>query len=165
MSKTSSKILNSKTVGSAAELSAYIGISPRSIREHVASGVIVRAGPGRYLLKRSIAGYAAWLRSRAAQKHEDPLEASRAKLIGAKADIAEAKAKSLIDTLVDAKSADAAWQTTKRRCREMLGALPARIDARLPGRIDAHGLDEIKREALLALLPLADEPKGATGNA
>jgi phage terminase Nu1 subunit (DNA packaging protein) len=157
-------MLDSKTVCTAAELSAYIGISPRSIREHVATGVITRAGPGKYLLKKSVTGYATWLQERASAKTEDPLGDSRTRLVAAKADIVERQLKTFNDRHVDRAEADAEWASMVKAMREGLGALPARVAKRLP-HLDQHALSIIESEVRDALAPIADKPEAAANTA
>jgi len=156
MSKTSSKILNSKTVVTAAELSAYIGISPRSIREHVATGVITRAGPGKYLLKKSVTGYARWLQGRASKRRDDPMEESRARLIGAKATLVERQLKHLNDRYLDRAEVDQTWIEIKQSLRDTLSTIPARVARRLP-HLDSHALGVLEEEVRDALKPVDDD--------
>jgi phage terminase Nu1 subunit (DNA packaging protein) len=155
----------SERTATAAELATLFGVSARTVREHANAGVVVRAAEkGQYKLKPSVQNYAALLRKRVAQKKEDPLEESRAKLLHAKADIAERQLKTFVDRHVDRGECELQWQSMVRAMRAGLGALPARIARRLP-HLDSHAIGVLESEVRDALAVIADEPEGTSKHA
>lgn len=157
------KNLDNRTA-TALELAGYFGVSTRTIREHAASGIIVRAEKGSYMLKQSVQNYAAMLRERASRKTEDPLEDARAKLLHAKADIVERQVKNLKNKFLDRGEVELEWASMVRAMREGLGALPARVARRLP-HLDSHAIGVLESEVRDALAVIADEPEAAANTA
>ena len=111
----------------AAAMAKLLELTPRRLQQLVAEGVIPRAQRGRYELIPVVQGYVRYLRSRAIAgdgQGGDP--GDRARLVRAKADIAEMEAERMRGNLVPADEADEAWQPIATTIRQRCLATPTR---------------------------------------
>jgi len=151
--------------GSAAELADLIGVPQKAIARLSASGVLARdKARGKYLLKKSVAGYCDNIR-RAASGRESEAVLARRCLLQAQADHAETKSRIESGALVAADDVEAKWSGTLRTIRALMMAIPSRASARLPSlsRHDASELDYAVRSALIEAAD--DTPETRRSNA
>lgn len=67
----------------------FLGLTPRRIRQLAACGVVERLGRGRYALEASVRGYVSWLQAKLEDGREGAPSDAQARLMAARADLAE----------------------------------------------------------------------------
>jgi phage terminase Nu1 subunit (DNA packaging protein) len=151
---------------SAGELANWLGIGTQSVAGYARTDVVVRAATrGKFFLRESVRGYIAHM-AKVAVERENPTTTERLRLLRAEATSIENKLKALRDRLISVSKAARDWRHIQITVRAKVLELPERVSKRLPpGRLAPHDLAAIRREALLCLVPLADEPEDAPANA
>ena len=158
---------NSQPIGVIARL---LDLSERRIQQLSRDGVIPKAERGQYDLVAAVRGYVAYLRDLAvkAQAGAPDFGVERARLIKAKADIAEMEAEGRRGELLPAEAVEAAWTAILARLRARLLVLPDRLAPLCVEETTIAGVrDQIRkavREALdeLAATPVvAADPEGS----
>lgn len=131
------------------ELADLLGLTTRTITELAARNIVVRVGPGRYVMRDSIQGYIAYLRNQAnadgslAQRRAEE-SAQRAKLLRLK--VAEAEG-----ALVPSSEVEAEWTGILRGVRARMLAVPSRFASMTPG-MTAADVAALEAEVRLALV-------------
>src|SRR5215204_927230 len=115
-----------------ADLAAFLGISARAVAGLGQRGIAVKAGPGRWRLRESVARYCDDLRRQAKGKGGEGAAAERGRLAAAQADLVALKVARQRGELLDAKAVEAEWTDVLRTVRSGLLAVPSRVGARLP---------------------------------
>ena len=109
-----------------AVIARLLDLSERRIQQLSRDGVIPKAERGQYDLVAAVRGYVAYLRDLAvkAQAGAPDFGAERARLIKAKADLAEMEADGRRGELLPADAVEAAWTAVLARLRARLLVLP-----------------------------------------
>jgi phage terminase Nu1 subunit (DNA packaging protein) len=156
----------------AATVARWLNCSPRQVREYAEEGLVVRVGPGRFDLERSVGNVVLHLRELASSRRGadgvDAVKASAA-LKDAQRKLAELKYQQLDGQLISLPEAEAVWSGLVRSGRVLFQSLPAGARAVLPHLADADQetleklVDDMLREiALKGPVPLptgaSDEP-------
>jgi phage terminase Nu1 subunit (DNA packaging protein) len=158
---------NAQPIGVIARL---LDLSERRVQQLSREGVIPKAERGQYDLVAAVRGYVAYLRDLAvrAEAGAPDFGVERARLIKAKADIAEMEASGRRGELLPAEDVEAAWTAVLARLRARLLVLPDRLAPLWHQETTIAGVrDQIRkavREALdeLAATPVvAADPDGA----
>jgi phage terminase Nu1 subunit (DNA packaging protein) len=159
---------NAQPIGVMARL---LDLTERRVQQLSREGVIPKAERGNYDLVGAVRGYVAYLRAAAvrAQGGAPDFGVERARLIRAKADLAEMEAGGRRGELLPAEAVEAAWTAVLARLRARLLLLPDRLVPLCFEETTIAGVrDQIRkavREALdeLAATPvvLAADPDGA----
>ena len=153
-----------------AVIARLLDLSERRVQQLSREGVIPKAERGRYDLVGAVRGYVAYLRDLAvkAQAGAPDFGVERARLIKAKADLAEMEADGRRGELLPAEAVEAAWIAVLARLRARLLVLPDRLAPLCVEETTIAGVrDQIRkavREALdeLATTPVvAADPDGA----
>jgi phage terminase Nu1 subunit (DNA packaging protein) len=149
------KINNDRTV-TATVLGKWLGVSPSSVADNARRGYVVRApARGQYFLRESVRAYASHLRETASGRTDDPTTKEQVRLLSARADSAEAKARKLAAQYLGRDEVDNTWKSMNRRILAVLGEIPAECAKRLP-HLMPRDIGQIKDEVELALQPLKD---------
>lgn len=150
----------------------WLNCSPRMVRQYAEEGLVIRTGPGRFDLERSVGNVVLHLRELASSRRgadgTDVVKASAA-LKGAQRKLAELKYQQLDGQLISLREAEAVWSGLVRSGRVLFQSLPARARVVLPHLTDADQAtleklaDDMLREiALKGPVPLptgaSDEP-------
>ena len=134
------------------ELSEWLGLSDRRIRELTKSGILKRGTTG-YHVKTSVQAYIQFLRSEPGNLTDE-----RARLTRAQADLAELKLRQRQGELVLRDSVDQEWFRLTRAARDNFLNLPARTDALVAAESDRQKcFDILTREVRQILEELTDE--------
>jgi phage terminase Nu1 subunit (DNA packaging protein) len=154
-----------------AVIARLLDLSERRVQQLSREGVIPKAERGEYDLVGAVRGYVAYLRDLAvrAQAGAPDFGLERARLIRAKADLAEMEADGRRGELLPAEAVEAAWTAVLARLRARLLVLPDRLAPLCFEETTIAGVrDQIRqavREALdeLAATPvvLAADPDGS----
>jgi phage terminase Nu1 subunit (DNA packaging protein) len=123
--------------------------------------VIPKAERGQYDLVAAVRGYVAYLRDLAvkAQAGAPDFGIERARLIKAKADIAEMEAEGRRGELLPAEAVEAAWTAILARLRARLLVLPDRLAPLCVEETTIAGVcDQIRKAVREALLELSEAP-------
>ena len=112
-----------------AVIARLLDLSERRVQQLSREGVIPKAERGRYDLVGAVRGYVAYLRDLAvkAQAGAPDFGVERARLIKAKADLAEMEADGRRGELLPAEAVEAAWTAVLARLRARLLVLPDRL--------------------------------------
>ena len=137
----------------AKRLAVILGIADRTVRERAEHGEIIKASDGNYLLWESILGYINYIRTRKTNQHDSgddagDYEVNRARLTGAKADIAEMQAETMKGTVHEAGAVEAVWTDMLMNCRSKLLAMPTRLAHRLRQESDLALVQDILESAI-----------------
>jgi phage terminase Nu1 subunit (DNA packaging protein) len=147
----------------------WLNCSTRQVRQYAEEGLVVRTGPGRFDLERSVGNVVLYLRELASSRRgsdgADAVKASAA-LKDAQRKLAEQQ---LDGQLMSLSEAEAVWSGLVRSGRTLVQSLPARARFVLPHLTDADQatleklVDDMLREiALKGSVPLptgaSDEP-------
>jgi phage terminase Nu1 subunit (DNA packaging protein) len=149
---------NSQPIGVIARL---LDLSERRIQQLSRDGVIPKAERGQYDLVAAVRGYVAYLRDLAvkAQAGAPDFGVERARLIKAKADIAEMEAEGRRGELLPAEAVEAAWTAILARLRARLLVLPDRLAPICVEEATIAGVrDQIRKAVREALLELSETP-------
>jgi len=149
---------NAQPIGVIARL---LDLSERRIQQLSREGVIPKAERGQYDLVGAVRGYVAYLREQAvrAQAGAPDFGAERARLIKAKADLAEMEAGGRRGALLPAEAVEAAWTLILARMRARLLVLPDRLAPLCHEETTIAGAREQIRSAVReALDELAAQP-------
>ena len=149
---------NSQPIGVIARL---LDLSERRIQQLSREGVIPKAERGQYDLIAAVRGYVAYLRDLAvkAQAGAPDFGVERARLIKAKADIAEMEAEGRRGELLPAEAVEAAWTAILARLRARLLVLPDRLAPLCVEETTIAGVrDQIRKAVREALDELAETP-------
>jgi phage terminase Nu1 subunit (DNA packaging protein) len=149
---------NSQPIGVIARL---LDLSERRVQQLSRDGVIPKAERGQYDLVAAVRGYVAYLRDLAvkAQGGAPDFGVERARLIKAKADIAEMEAEGRRGELLPAEAVEAAWTAILARLRARLLVLPDRLAPLCVEEATIAGVrDQIRKAVREALLELSETP-------
>jgi phage terminase Nu1 subunit (DNA packaging protein) len=149
---------NAQPIGVIARL---LDLSERRIQQLSREGVIPKAERGQYDLVGAVRGYVAYLRDLAvrAQAGAPDFGVERARLIKAKADIAEMEASGRRGELLPAAAVEAAWTAVLARLRARLLVLPDRLAPLCHEETTIAGVrDQIRKAVREALDELAATP-------
>jgi phage terminase Nu1 subunit (DNA packaging protein) len=150
----------------------WLNCSTRMVRQYAEQGLVIRIGPDRFDLERSVGNVVLYLRELASSRRgadgTDVVKASAA-LKDAQRKLAELKYQQLDGQLISLREAEAVWSGLVRSGRVLFQSLPARARAILPYLPDADRValeqlaDDMLREiALKGPVPLptgaSDEP-------
>ncbi|MDX9859313.1 MAG: terminase small subunit, Nu1 [Rhodospirillales bacterium] len=110
-------------------LAKLLDISERRVRQLCAEGVIPKAARGRYEVVGAVRGYIRYLRDLALKGEVGAADygLERARLVKARADLAEMEAAEKRDDLIPARDVTAAWTEIMALVRARLLALPDKI--------------------------------------
>jgi phage terminase Nu1 subunit (DNA packaging protein) len=147
----------------------WLNCSTRMVRQYAEEGLVIRIGPDRFDLERSVGNVVLYLRELASSRRgadgTDVVKASAA-LKDAQRKLAELKYQQLDGQLISLREAEAVWSGLVRSGRVLFQSLPARARAILPYLPDADRValeqlaDDMLREiALKGPVPL---PSGAS---
>jgi phage terminase Nu1 subunit (DNA packaging protein) len=161
---------NAQPIGVIARL---LDLTERRVQQLSREGVIPKAERGEYDLVGAVRGYVAYLRDLAvrAQAGAPDFAAERARLIRARADLAEMEAEGRRGDLLPAEAVEAAWTAVLARLRSRLLVLPDRLAPLCFEETTIAGVrDQIRkavREALdeLAATPVVAADPGGSGAA
>lgn len=122
----------------ASRLAEFLGIAERTLRDRAEAGDIKKIGKDQYLLAESVRGYLEFLRTKKTNQHDGgsgesagDYEAHRARLTGAKADIAQIEAEAMKGNFHEAGSVEAVWTDMLMNCRSKLLAIPSKLAPKL----------------------------------
>ncbi len=149
---------NAQPIGVIARL---LDLSERRVQQLSREGVIPKAERGQYDLVGAVRGYVAYLRELAvkAQAGAPDFGAERARLIKAKADLAEMEADGRRGELLPAEAVEAAWTAVLVRLRSRLLVLPDRLAPLCHEETTIAGVrDQIRSAVREALDELAATP-------
>ena len=144
-----------------AVIAKLLDLSERRIQQLSREGVIPKAERGRYDLVGAVRGYVVYLRDLAvrAQAGAPDFGVERARLIKAKADIAEMEADGRRGELLPADAVEAAWTAVLARLRARLLVLPDRLAPLCVEEMTIAGVrDQIRKAVREALDELASTP-------
>ena len=137
-----------------------LDLSERRVQQLSREGVIPKAERGRYDLVGAVRGYVAYLRDLAvkAQAGAPDFGVERARLIKAKADLAEMEADGRRGELLPADAVEAAWIAVLARLRARLLVLPDRLAPLCVEETTIAGVrDQIRKAVREALDELATQ--------
>lgn len=146
-------------VGSAADLSAWLGLAPARINALAREGRIPRRADGRFDLMPAVRGYVESLRlkSGASALAANPeLNAEKIRLARANAEKVEAANARARGELAALSEVEREWAGILRDVRAALLALPSRAAARL-GHLTPHDVATLDREVRAVLEELASD--------
>ena len=149
---------NAQPIGVIARL---LDLSERRIQQLSRDGVIPKAERGQYDLVGAVRGYVAYLRDLAvrAQAGAPDFGIERARLIKAKADLAEMEAHGRRGELLPAEDVEAAWTAVLARLRARLLVLPDRLAPLCVEETTIAGVrDQIRKAVREALDELSETP-------
>lgn len=141
-----------------AVIAKLLDLTERRVQQLSREGVIPKAERGRYDLVGAVRGYVAYLReqARAAEAGAPDYAAERARLLRAKADLAEMEAGGRRGELIPGAQVEAAWVAVLARLRQRLLALPDRLAPLCHEETTIAGArDQIRRAVREALDELA----------
>ena len=143
-----------------AVIARLLDLSERRVQQLSREGVIPKAERGRYDLVGAVRGYVAYLRDLAvkAQAGAPDFGVERARLIRAKADLAEMEADGRRGELLPAETVEAAWTAVLARLRARLLVLPDRLAPLCVEETTIAGVrDQIRKAVREALDELATQ--------
>lgn len=146
-----------------AVIARLLDLSERRVQQLSREGVIPKAERGRYDLVGAVRGYVAYLRDLAvkAQAGAPDFGVERARLIKAKADLAEMEADGRRGELLPADAVEAAWIAVLARLRARLLVLPDRLAPLCVEETTIAGVrDQIRKAVREALDELATQRIG-----
>lgn len=149
---------NAQPIGVIARL---LDLSERRVQQLSREGVIPKAERGQYDLVGAVRGYVVYLRDQAvrAQAGAPDFAVERARLIKARADLAEMEAHGRRGDLLPAPSVEAAWTAVLARLRSRLLVLPDRLAPLCFEETTIAGVrDQIRGAVREALEELAQTP-------
>ena len=150
----------SSSAAALAVIAKLLDLSERRVQQLSREGVIPKAERGRYDLVGAVRGYVAYLRDLAvkAQAGAPDFGVERARLIKAKADLAEMEADGRRGELLPAEAVEAAWTAVLARLRARLLVLPDRLAPLCVEETTIAGVrDQIRKAVREALDELADD--------
>lgn len=142
-------------------IARLLDLSERRVQQLSREGVIPKAERGHYDLVGAVRGYVAFLRDQAlrAQAGAPDYGSERARLIRAKADLAEMEAHGRRGELLPADAVEAAWTAVLARLRARLLVLPDRLAPLCFEETTIAGArDQIRKAVREALTELASQP-------
>ncbi|AVM76212.1 terminase small subunit, Nu1 [Magnetospirillum gryphiswaldense] len=112
-----------------AVIAKLLDLTERRVQQLGRDGTIPKAERGRYDLVGAVQGYVRYLRDQASRNQGGPADfgAERARLVKAKADLAEMEAAERRDELLPATAVEDAWTEILARLRARLLVLPDRL--------------------------------------
>lgn len=146
---------------SESEIAVFLGVTASTIRSLTRDGKIMKAGPGRWDVRRSVASYVEHLRGIAsrtgrARDQGDPLRAEQERLTRAKAEREALRLARERGELVEASEVVREWTAVLRDVRNGLLAVAPRVAQRLPA-LTAAELAVVTEEIRNALEGLAND--------
>ena len=146
-------------VGSAADLSAWLGLAPARVNALAREGRIPRRADGRFDLKSAVRSYVESLRLKSgssALASNPELNAEKIRLARANAEKVEAANARARGELAALSEVEREWAGILRDVRAALLALPSRAAARL-GHLTPHDVATLDREVRAVLEELASD--------
>ena len=150
-----------------AVIARLLDLSERRIQQLSREGVIPKAERGQYDLVGAVRGYVVYLRDLAvkAQAGAPDFGVERARLIKAKADIAEMDAEGRRGELLPVDAVEVAWTAVLARLRSRLLVLPDRLAPLCHEETTIAGVrDQIRKAVREALDELAATPVAAAAD-
>ena len=147
-----------------AVIARLLDLTERRVQQLGRDGVIPKAERGRYDLVGSVRGYVRYLREQAVRAQSGAVDfgAERARLVKAKADLAEMDAEARRGDLLPAVQVEDAWIAMLARLRSRLLVLPDRIAPLVHEEATIAGARSQIRAAIAeALTELAAQPIAA----
>lgn len=143
-----------------AVIAGLLDLTERRVQQLVRQGVIPRPERGRYDLVGAVRGYVRFLREQATRAGgEVDFSAERARLVKAKADLAEMEAALRRGELVPAERVEQAWIAVLAHLRARLLGLPDRLAPLVHEEATIAGARAvIRRTVFAALSELAETP-------
>ena len=144
-----------------AVIAKLLDLTERRVQQLSRTGVIPKAERGQYDLVGAVRGYIGYLREqvRSAEAGAPDYSAERARLLRARADLAEMEAGGRRGALIAAAEVEAAWTAILARLRQRLLALPDRLAPLCHEETTIAGArDQIRRAVREALGELATTP-------
>lgn len=144
-----------------AVIARLLDLTERRVQQLSRDGVIPRAERGRYDLVGAVRGYVRYLREQAARAQSGAVDfgAERARLVKAKADLAEMEAEARRGDLLPASQVEEAWIAVLARLRSRLLVLPDRVAPLVREETTIAGARSQIRAAIAeALAELASQP-------
>lgn len=133
-----------------------LGISERRVQQLVALGAIHRPERGLYDLQGAIRSYAAYLIDHGRRSSGNP---HRARLIAAKADLAQLELERLQSETVSVAAVQQVWSEIRAAIKERVRAIPATVAPLLAGEGNPETCQQIMRDVIdQALTELAESP-------
>jgi phage terminase Nu1 subunit (DNA packaging protein) len=124
----------------AATVARWLNCSPRMVRQYAEEGLVIRTGPGRFDLERSVGNVVLHLRELASSRRgadgTDVVKASAA-LKDAQRKLAELRYAQLDAQVISLPEAEMLWADLVRSARRLFQCFPARARATLPHLSDA----------------------------
>lgn len=154
-------------------IARLLDLTERRVQQLGREGVIPRAERGQYDLVGAVRGYVRYLREQATRGPGGPADfaAERARLVKAKADLAEMEAARQKGDLLPAEAVEKAWTDVLALLRARLLVLPDRIAPLVHEESTIAGARGVVREAIvealaeLARMPVAAADPGGAGAA
>ena len=144
------------------DMAQLLGVTANRVRTLTRDGHLLKAGPGQWKVRESLAHYIGHLRTIAARAGNpaagadpDALKAEKLRLTRAQADKEETRVRRERGELVPADAVAREWSTLARDVRNALLAVPSRCGAGLP-HLTATDVATIEREIRKALEGLAN---------
>ena len=145
-----------------ADLAAFLGISTRAVAGLGQRGIVVKASPGRWRLRESVARYWDDLRRQAKGKGGEGAAAERGRLASAQADLVALRVAKQRGELLDAGEVEREWSAILTTVRSGCLAIPSRVGSRLP-HLTSADLADVEGEVRTVLTELgASRPKEDT---
>jgi phage terminase Nu1 subunit (DNA packaging protein) len=136
-------------------------LTERRVQQLAGEGVIPKAERGRYALAPAVQGYVRYLKDRAGggDAETDEIGTSKARLIKARARMAELEADALEGKLLDRAEVERAWKTIVLNMRAKLMAIPVRAAPQIvTAPTIAQAAAMLERLVSEALNELAEQP-------
>lgn len=144
-----------------AVIAKLLDLTERRVQQLSRTGVIPKAERGQYDLVGAVRGYIGYLREqvRSAEAGAPDYSAERARLLRARADLAEMEAGGRRGALIPAEAVEGSWIAILARLRQRLLALPDRLAPLCHEETTIAGTrDQIRRAVREALEELAATP-------
>lgn len=152
---------------SATEIAKLLMLSERRVRQLVEQGVLPKEERGRYALVPCIQAYIKFLRDRAIGGDISEAGDDKARLLKAKADIAEMQAKETAGVLVRTEQVEQVWTEAVSRFRQRVLAVPSKAAPLTAVEVETEACHEIietyLHEALAELSAGQVDGSDATG--
>lgn len=139
------------------QLAAFLGVATSQVRTKTRDGILVKDGPGRWDVRKSLANYLSQLRENAFKGglQTDELKAEKLRLAREQADKLEIGNAAARGDMVKAADVEREWANVLRDVRSTMLAVPSRVGSKL-SHLTVHDVAEIDFEIKAALEGLAN---------
>jgi len=150
-------------------ISKLLMLTERRVQQLSKEGVLPKGERGRYELVASVQGYIKFLRDRAIGEDlpGDAVSSNRARILKARADIAELEAERLAGSLIPASEVQSTWVAAVSRFRQKALAIPVKAAPLVSVETEIDACHEIVEtfvhEALAELAATVVQAAGASG--